>query len=103
MFENVDNLAALSGFFFGFLTVTIALYFNHKIGKKKRRFDERYHQMHTRARSIAWSISTFCIVGAWMASIFVEGAGFSFFILTFVYVAHMIAYLISSIVVEKKF
>ena len=99
----MENLAGLWGFFFGILTVGIVFYFNHRIGKKNRRFDERYHQLHTKARSLAWGVSTICIVCAWLASLLVEGAGFSFFILTFVYVAHMLAYLISSIVVEKKF
>lgn len=103
MSEHMDKLAGVWGFISGILTVGLVYYINYRIGKKKRRFDERYHQLHTKARSLAWGVSTICIVCAWLATLLVEGPGFSFFIVTFVYVAHMLAYLISSIVVEKKF
>lgn len=103
MSENFDFLSGLSGFFVGFLTIAIVFYFVKKNGKKKRLFDERYHQVHNKARSTAWGISTFCIAGAWITAMIVEGAGFSFFLLTFVYIAHMIAYLISAMIVQKKF
>ena len=103
MSEKFDIVLGLSGFIMGFLFIAIVFYFNKKHGMKKRIFDERYRQVHNTARSKAWIISTFCIAGAWMTAMIVEGAGFSFFLLTFVYVAHMIAYLISAIVANKNF
>lgn len=103
MAEDFDIVSGLSGFIVGFLTIAIAIYLMKKNGKKKRLFDERYHQVHNKARSIAWGVSTFCIACAWITAMIVEGAGFSFFLLTFVYVAHMIAYLISALIVENKF
>jgi len=101
--EKFDIVLGLSGFLIGFLSFAIVFYFNKKHGKKKRLFDERYHQVHNKARLMAWGISTFCIAGAWITAMIVEGAGFSFFLLTFVYVAHMIAYLISAMIADKKF
>ncbi|WP_075619911.1 DUF3796 domain-containing protein [Paenisporosarcina indica] len=103
MSESFDYLSGLSGFLVGFFTIAIVFYFVKKNGKKKRLFDERYHQIHNKARSIAWGISTLCIAGAWITAMIIEGAGFSFFLLTFVYVAHMIAYVIGGIIAEKKF
>ncbi|MET0787359.1 MAG: DUF3796 domain-containing protein [Paenisporosarcina sp.] len=103
MLEGQNLVTALSGYFISFITIWIVFHFVRKSGKKKRLFDERYHQVQNKARSLAWVISTFCIVAAWMASLIVEGPGFSFFLLTFVYVAHMIAFAIGGIIAEKKF
>jgi len=100
---DYDLIAGLSGFSVAFLIMGIVYYTFRKKGRKKRLFDERYHQVQNKARSLAWVISTFCIVIAWMAALIVEGPGFSFFLLTFVYVAHMIAYIIGGIIAEKKY
>lgn len=102
MGEFNDLLAGLSGFFLGFISLVVVFYFYRKNGKKKRLFDERYHQVQSKARSTAWIISTYCIVLAWMLAIIVEGPGFSFFLITFIYVAHMIAYLIGGVRAEQK-
>ena len=100
---DYDLIAGMSGFLLAFLIIGIVYYFVRKNGKKKRIFDERYHLVQNKARSVAWIISTFCIVIAWMASLIVEGPGFSFFLLTFVYIAHMIAYIIGGIIAENKY
>lgn len=102
MREFTDLLAGLSGFLLGFITLLIVFYFYKKNGKKKRLFDERYHQVQRKARSTAWIISTYSIVVAWMVAIIVEGPGLSFFLITFIYVAHMMAYLIGGIRAEQK-
>ena len=103
MREFTDLVAGLSGFFVGIITILIIFYFFKKNGKKKRLFDERYHQVQSNARSTAWIISTYCIVIAWIVAIIVEGPSFSFFLITFIYVAHMIAYLIGGIRAEQKY
>jgi len=102
MMLESNLLAVLTGFPLAFLIIGIVFYFVRKHGKKKRLFDERYHQVQNKARSVAWVISTFCIIIAWMFSLIIEGPGFSFFLLTFVYVAHMIAYLIGGAMAEKN-
>ena len=103
MTQGSDLIAGILGFAIAFLTIGVVFYFFRRNGKKKRIFDERYHQVQNKARSVAWVISTFCIVLAWMAALIVEGPGFSFFLITFVYVAHMIAYLIGGIIGEKQY
>lgn len=97
------NLSTLVGFIVGFSTFAIFFYINYRIGKKQRRFDERYQQVQKHARSLAWGISTILLVSAWTITYFVEGLGFSFFLLTFVYVSHLIAYVISAYIADKKF
>ncbi|MFX3673780.1 MAG: DUF3796 domain-containing protein [Paenisporosarcina sp.] len=96
-------ITGLSGYIIGFLVIWIVFHFMYKSGKKKRLFDERYHQVQNKARSLACVMSTFCIVIAWIASLIVEGPGFSFFLLTFMYIAHMIAFAIGGIIAEKKY
>lgn len=103
MREFTDLVAGLSGFFVGIITILIIFYFFKKYGKKKRLFDERYYQVQRQARSTAWTISTFCIVIAWMVAIIVDGPGFPFFLITFIYIAHMISYLIGGIRAEQKY
>ena len=102
MEEFNDLLPGLLGFLIGLISILIVFFFYKKIGKKKRLFDERYHQVQRKARSTAWIISTYSIVIAWIVAIIVEGPGFSFFLITFIYVAHMIAYLIGGMRAEQK-
>lgn len=95
-------LYGLSGFLVAFLVTGVIFLLFNKYGKKRRLFDERYHNIHMKGRSIAWSISTMCIIGAWVFVLMVDGANLAFFTLTFVYIAHMVAYIIGAAFAQSK-
>jgi len=101
--EDFNWLAGLSGLICGVLVASIVMYINYRIGKKQRRFDERYQQIHNTARSISWSVTTLTVILGWGAVIVVEGASFAFFIITGIYVIGMISYIIAAAYASKKF
>lgn len=93
---NFDWVAGLSGLLLGSLIATVVLYINYRIGKKQRRFDERYEQIHNKGRSIAWVATVFAILVGWGVVIVMEGASLAFFIITFIYIVSMISYIIGA-------
>lgn len=101
--EDFNWLAGLSGLVTGVLVASIVMYINYRIGKKQRRFDERYEQIHNKARSISWGVTVIAIIIGWGAVIVVEGASFAFFIITGIYVIGMISYIIGAAYASTKF
>lgn len=101
--EDFDWLAGLSGLIFGVLVSSVVMYINYRIGKKQRRFDERYEQIHNKARSISWGVTCIAIILGWGAVIIVEGPGFAFFIMTGIYVIAMFSYIVGAAFASKKY
>jgi len=101
--EDFNWLAGLSGLVTGVLVASLAMYINYRIGKKQRRFDERYEQIHNRAKALAWSVTVLAIVISWGVVIVMEGASLSFFILTGVYVVSMLSYMIGAAYASTKY
>lgn len=75
---------------------------SRKIGQKKRLFDERYIRVHTTARSNSWVVTTASLLVAWMIIIIVEGPGLAFFVMTGLWVIHILSYGIAAAVADKK-
>lgn len=73
-----------------------------RIGKKKRLFDERYNQVHSTARSYSWKVTTAAILVAWMIIIIVEGPGLAFFVMTGLWVIHIVSYGVGAAVADKN-
>lgn len=103
MFEGFHVWTFLLGLPLGLLITAIILFFNWKRGKKERRFDERYAQMHQYARSLSWGVTTVTILLMWMIVIIVEGPGLAFFIITGVWVIHMTSYIIGAAIASKRY
>ena len=95
-------LAGLSGLVTGILVASLAMYFNYRIGKKQRRFDERYQQIHNWAKALAWSVTVLAIVIGWAVIIVMEGASLAFFVITAIYVISMLAYAIGAAYASTK-
>ncbi|MFJ7935490.1 hypothetical protein [Sporosarcina sp. NPDC096371] len=102
MYEGFDIWTFLVGLPLGLLIASIILFMNWKKGKKERRFDERYTTVHQHARSISWGVTTAAILIAWTIVIIVEGPGLAFFILTGLWVTHMVSYGIGAVFANSK-
>ena len=75
--------------------------FSLQIGKKKRWFDERYNRIHDKPRSYSWVATTVAILIVWMIVIVMEGPGLTFFLLTGLWVVHMVSYSIGAIIASQ--
>ncbi|MFD1019462.1 DUF2178 domain-containing protein [Thalassobacillus hwangdonensis] len=103
MSESVLNtLIGLSGLGIACVVLLITYFINRKVGKKNRRFDERYYQITRHAKSIGWDVTLVVLLIAWGLVIIVDGIGFSFFLLTGIYVIHCLSLLFSGIYATKK-
>ncbi len=102
MYEGFDIWAFLVGFPLPLIIILIILLVNRKKGKQSRWFDERYRKIHQQARSISWGVTTVAIYIAWMIVMIVEGPRLAFFILTGIWVTHMLSYLIGALIANSK-
>lgn len=101
MYEGFDIWAFLAGLPLGLLIWGIVHYFMWKKGKKERLFDERYKNLHRHARSISWKVMTVALLIAWIIVMIVEGAKLAFFILTALWVTHMLSWMVGAAIVNK--
>lgn len=101
MYEGFDIWAFLAGLPLGLVIWGIVYYFVRRKGKKERLFDERYTNLHRHARSISWKIMTVAILLAWVIVMIVEGAKLAFFILTGLWVIHMLSWMVGAAIVNK--
>ncbi len=101
MYEGFDIWAFLVGLPLGLVIWAIVWFFVRKKGMKERIFDERYANLHRHARSISWKVMTGAILIAWIIVMIVEGAKLAFFILTALWVIHMLSWAIGAAIVNK--
>ncbi|QTD42843.1 hypothetical protein [Sporosarcina sp. Te-1] len=102
MYEGFDVWAFLSGLPLGLAIAGIILYFSWRKGKKERRYDERYTNVHRQAKSISWGTTSVAILVAWAIVIIVEGPGLAFFILSGLWAIHMISYGVGAAIASKQ-
>lgn len=102
MYEDFSLGSFLLGLPLAIVVATIVLFISWRRGKKKRIFDERYTQIHRHARTISWFVTTFAILIVWAIVIIFEGPGLSFFLLTGLWVTHMLSYLIGAIIANRN-
>ena len=102
MHEGFDWLSFLIGLPLAIVIITIVALVNQRIGKKKRWFDERYQEIHNKARSFSWIVTTVSMLVVWLVIIFMEGPGLAFFLMTGLWVIHMFSYLLGTIMAQKE-
>ena len=102
MHEGFDWLSFLIGLPLAIVIISIVAIINHRIGKKKRWFDERYQEIQGKARSFSWLVTTVAMLLVWLVIIFMEGPGLAFFLMTGLWVIHMVSYLIGSILAQRE-
>lgn len=103
MHEGFDIWAFMAGLPLGLVIAGIAYYFVRKKGKRERLFDERYKNIHRHARSISWMVMTVAILIAWSIVMIVEGAKLAFFIMTALWVIHMLSWAIGAAIASKNY
>ncbi|GGA47699.1 DUF3796 domain-containing protein [Psychrobacillus lasiicapitis] len=101
MYEGFDLFSFLIGLPLAIIIIAIVSLIMRRIGKQKRWFDERYVRIHEKARSLSWTVTTVTILIVWMIIIFMEGPGLAFFLMTAIWVIHMLSYAIGSFIANK--
>lgn len=102
MYENFDLLSFLLGLPLAILIMAIVFLARRSVGKKRRWFDERYMKIHEKARSLSWTVTTITILIVWLIIIFMEGPGLAFFLMTAIWVIHMLSYGIGSLIANRS-
>jgi len=102
MFEDFDLVSFLFGLPLAVVITVIVFLIMRSIGKQRRWFDERYVRIHEKARSLSWTVTTITILIVWMIIIFMEGPGLAFFLMTAIWVIHMLSYAIGSFIANRS-
>lgn len=102
MYEGFHIGSFLLGLPLGLAVTGVILLFSRRTGKKERRFDERYTTIHRNARSISWGVMTAVILIAWIIVMFIERPSLAFFIITAIWVAHMLSYGVAAFIEDNK-
>lgn len=102
MYEGFDIWSFLIGLPLAAVIASIIIFISWRRGKKKRIFDERYTKVHRHARTISWFVTTFTILIIWGIIIIFEGPGLSFFLITALWVIHMLSYLIGTFIANRN-
>ncbi|MDI2586750.1 DUF3796 domain-containing protein [Psychrobacillus sp. NEAU-3TGS] len=102
MYEGFDLFSFLIGLPLAIVIIAIVFLVMRRIGKQKRWFDERYVRIHEKARSLSWTVTTITILIVWLIIIFMEGPGLAFFLMTAIWVIHMLSYAIGSLIANRS-
>ena len=90
-------------FWSGLAVVTGAiLYINYRMLKKRKIVDERFQTIHTKGRSYGWMGSTAIIFIVWFLSLVVFESLLAFWLITAIWVGHMLSYLIGAAVAQSE-
>lgn len=102
MYEGFDLFSFLIGLPLAIVIIAIVFLIMRRIGKQKRWFDERYIRIHEKARSLSWTVTTITILIVWLIIIIMEGPGLAFFLMTAIWVIHMLSYAIGSLIANRS-
>lgn len=97
--ENPSVIWMMAGLYVFLLGL---FYFQRRLGKKKYLFDERYRQETNQAKARAWDVSLVIMLLAWPVVIIFDGIGFSFFLLTGIFVLHNTSLMVTSFYLGMK-
>lgn len=103
MYEGFDLMAFLIGLPLGMLIMGVIGFFSIRKGKKERRYDERYTKIQNGARSIGWFASYFFILISWTFVILYEKPGLAFFVLTAIWIVHIVSYGVGVAIYQRKY
>ncbi|WJY27697.1 MULTISPECIES: LPXTG cell wall anchor domain-containing protein [Sporosarcina] len=102
MYDNFNIWTFLAGLPLGLLIAGAVWLLTRRKLKKERAFDERYRTIHRHARSISWMATTAAVLAAWMIVLIVQGPKLAFFLLTGIWVVHMLSYMIGAAVASSQ-
>lgn len=73
-----------------------------RVGKKRRWFDERSKKVNQKAMSFSWIATTIGILVVWLIVIFIEGPGLAFWLMTSLWVIHMLSFGVGTMIANRK-
>ncbi|WP_339228858.1 DUF3796 domain-containing protein [Oceanobacillus sp. FSL K6-2867] len=100
--DFLANPSGILGLIAAVFVLIIVFFVNRHIGRKKHLFDERYQQTNNRAKARAWDTMIVIYLVAWFIVILFDGIGFSFFLLTALYVLHNVTAIITNFYFSAK-
>ncbi|MCG7345588.1 hypothetical protein MHZ92_15755 [Sporosarcina sp. ACRSL] len=103
MYEGFNIWTFMAGLPLGLAIAGVVYFFVHRKAKKERIYDERYTAIHRHARSISWMVMTVAILVAWAIVIIIEGPKLAFFIMTALWVIHMLSWAIGTAIANKDY
>lgn len=98
----IPTIESLAGFITGAGVVLFIAFLYFRKGKKERRFDERYEEVHTKARTISWAITLIVLMCMWLGSLLFEGPKLAFLLLAIAYGVMLISYAIGVVIMNKR-
>ena len=102
MSQDVDYVLLFTVIPASILIMFVTFWIMRRMGKKRRWFDERHRIVQEKARSFSWKATTATILIVWIVIIIVEGPGLSFFLMSGLWVAHMLSYAIGTVIASIK-
>lgn len=99
----MDNLWVALMFWIGLAAVVFSsFYFPRKMMKKKKQYDERFVYIDQMARSYSWFGSLIVIFVAWFLSLVIFHSLIAFWLITAIYIGHMLSYAIGAAIANGK-
>lgn len=98
----IPSIESLAGFITGAGVVLLIAFLYFKKGKKERRFDERYQEVHEKARTVSWSITLITLMLMWVGALIFEGPKLAYLLLSSAYGVMLISYGIGVVIMNKR-
>ncbi len=96
------SMETVAGFFTGAGVSLLLLYLYFRKGKKERRFDERYQQVHSLARNVSWSLTLLTLTAMWITLLLLDGPRLAFYLVLSAYGILLASYLISVFFLNRR-
>jgi hypothetical protein len=100
--KEINYVEFFTGLPLGIAFTLIILLIIWRYGKKHRWFDERSKGIYEKAMSIGWLSTTVGLLIVWSIIILIEGPGLAFWLMTSLWVLHMLSFGIASMIADKK-
>ncbi|GEN82758.1 hypothetical protein SLU01_10700 [Sporosarcina luteola] len=98
----IPSIESLAGFITGAGVVLLIAFLYFKKGKKERRFDERYQEVHEKARTVSWSITLITLMLMWVGALIFEGPKLAYLLLSSAYGVMLISYGVGAMIYNKR-
>ncbi|WOV83517.1 hypothetical protein PGH26_11475 [Sporosarcina jeotgali] len=98
----MDWLSTAAGFVVGFGVVSILALIFWRRGRKNRLFDERYEQVHIKARTVSWITFLGLSYLFTLAALLLEGWTLATILLACLYAVGLIVYFAAVLIYNKK-
>lgn len=98
----IPSIESIAGFITGAGIVLLIAFLYFKKGNKERRFDERYQEVHGKARTLSWTITLLTLLFMWVGVLIFDGPNLAFILLATAYGVMLISYGIGAIIYNRR-